>query len=97
MHTWPSNTAKPKRTRGNKMSAITYYSATENMGDDVTESDAEQYRAWAKAEIEAEYPEAEVTVSKSQSLRSVDADDDLDGVEDFCKSLWDNCPWSWVS
>lgn len=80
-----------------KMAQITYYAATENMGDNVTESDAEQYRAWAKSEIEAEYPGVEVEVSESQYLRSVDADDELEGVEDFCKSLWDRCPWSWIN
>lgn len=79
------------------MSKITYYAATENMGDNVTEVDAEGYRAWAKEQIEAEYPAANVVVSKSQCLRSVDADEEFEGAEEFCKSLWDKCPWSWVN
>lgn len=77
---------------------IKYYASIENMGDNVTESDASGYREWVQEQIEAEYPEASVEVSGEQSLRSVDCsdDDELEGVAEFCKSLWDKCPWSWV-
>lgn len=80
------------------MLKITYFAATENMGDNVTEADAASYRVWAKEQIEAQYPEAEVTVSKEQNLNSFWCNDDEKETEvgDFCKSLWDSCPWSWV-
>ena len=80
------------------MSTITYYASIENMGDNVTESDAGGYIEWAKSELENEYPGVDVEVSSEQNLASFRCSDDLDEDEvgQFCKSLWDKCPWTWV-
>ena len=80
------------------MSEITYYAAIENMGDNITASDAAGYREWAESQLSAEFPEAEIEVSKEQNLKSFSCSDDMDEDEvgQFCKSLWDKCTWSWV-
>lgn len=80
------------------MSYITCYAATENMGDETTESSADQYRDWAASELEKQFPNVDIEVSDEQNLKSFSCSDDLDEdfVGQFCKSLWDNCPWDWV-
>lgn len=81
------------------MKEITYYAAIENMGDNVTEADADGYREWAKGQIESEYPNAEVEVSKEQNLKGFYCSDEEieEEVSDFLNTLWDKCPWSWVA
>ena len=80
------------------MSNITYFASIETMGDNVTEADAEGYREWAKSELEKEFPGVEIEVSSEQKLYSFECDSELDEdyIGQFCKSLWDRCPWTWV-
>jgi len=78
---------------------ITYFAPIENMGDNVTESDAEGYRGWALSELAKEFPEAEIEVSDEQSIKTTHCTDEnrQEEAEEFCSRLWDRCPWSWVS
>lgn len=81
---------------------IIYRAATSNMGD-VTEQDGDNYRAWAKAQIEAKYPKANVEAldedMKSEVIVSgcTSRDESLDEWEaahEFLRELWDSCPWT---
>ena len=78
---------------------ITYFASIENMGDNVTDADADGYRNWAFDQLSAEYPDAEIEVSDEQNLKSFSCDDDSleDQVGEFCSRLWDRCPWTWVA
>lgn len=75
---------------------IFYRAADCNMGD-TPERDCENYRAWAKAEIEAAYPEAaqiEVLNEDRGSTVYLEEGDDEDSVMESLAELWDRCPWS---
>lgn len=74
---------------------ITYFAATENMGN-ASEHDGAQYRAWAAAQIEIRYPDADVDVVDEQSLVIGRVDDyEMEyEVLEFLGGLWDSCPWS---
>lgn len=83
---------------------IVYAAADENMGD-CTPADCDAYRAWAKAEIEAEYPNAEIEVTDDHTSNSrviVSGEysrehEELQGeTYEFMSRLWDRCPWDWV-
>lgn len=78
--------------------------SNDTMGDNVTDSDADGYRAWLAAQLAAEFPEAVITVTARQGLggASVDADaGEQGGAEDrvnrFLGHCWDHCGWEWVS
>lgn len=75
---------------------ITYFADNNSMGDTSAE-DCNAYRAWAKAQLAAEYPTYNVAVSDKPSLNTVTTDDDYrrDEIEQFCSNLWDRCPWDW--
>lgn len=80
---------------------ITYCAATVNMGD-ASDQDGDNYRAWAYAELEKEYPETCIGVYNSErsSACSSDCDywKDQDNEEiqcyEFMSELWDRCHWS---
>lgn len=75
---------------------IFYRAATCNMGE-TSEQDADKYRAWAKAEIEAAYPEAaQIEVLDEDRGSTVYADDYTEECTalEFMYHLWDRCPWS---
>jgi disulfide oxidoreductase YuzD len=82
---------------------ITVYSATNTMGDNVTEADADGFRAWLAAELEREFPGAEITVSDDQATNTIETDAEINDYADvemlqaFVGAAWDRCPWSWVS
>ena len=76
---------------------ITFFAANETMGDH-SDADCNAFRAWAAEQIEAEYPGAEVFVSKEQSLQNArvsfetaEKDDYAveESVELFTSYLWD--------
>jgi hypothetical protein len=76
---------------------IQYYAASSTMGD-TPESDCNAYREWAKAEIEAEYKDAQVQVLNEENLNVsawTDEDEHQEEVNEFCSRLWDCCPWNW--
>lgn len=76
---------------------ITYFADDCSMGDTSAE-DCAKFRAWAKAEIKAAYPDHDVAVSDKPSILHV-ATDDFDHheeIEDFCSRLWDRCPWDFA-
>ena len=75
---------------------ILYRAATCNMGE-TSEQDAAKYRAWAKAEIEAAYPEAakiEVFDEDRGSTVNTEEYDEECQILEFLSELWDRCPWS---
>ena len=76
---------------------IQYYAASSTMGD-ISEADCNTYRAWAKRQIEAEYKDAHVEVLNEENLNVsawTDEDDKQGEVDEFCRRLWDRCPWDW--
>lgn len=87
------------------ITTITYCAATCNMGD-TTAQEADNYRAWAHAELKKRYPEAKVTVldnpmscACNSDLFSDDGtefngDDEEQDCFIFMHELWDRCPWS---
>lgn len=80
--------------------SICYRAATVNMGD-CTDQDAENYRKWAMADLELEYPDASIAVlnSESSSTCASDLEDTHDAEQEeymclsFMADLWDRCPW----
>lgn len=76
---------------------ITYYAANETMGETPSQQ-CEAYRAWALAQLRAEYPTHEVSVLDAPSIEQsvTDDEDRLDEIADFCSRLWDRCPWDWL-
>ena len=75
---------------------ILYRAATRNMGE-TSEQDAAKYRAWACAEIKAEYPDAaQVEVLNEDRVSTVYAEEDYYKYQilEFLSELWDRCPWS---
>ena len=74
---------------------IIYRAAACNMGE-TSEQDADKYRAWAKAEIEAAYPEAaQIEVLNEDRGSTVYAEDYTEEctAREFLHHLWDRCPW----
>ena len=78
---------------------IVYGAATVNMGD-TTETQAEYFRDWAQEQIEARFPEADVTVSDAdEPTRAYVYTDDGEDIDlqdeamEFCAGLWDRAPW----
>ena len=87
-------------TKGYHIMAITtidYRAATCNMGES-TEQDGDNYRVWAKEQIEARYPDADIDVLDEDrpSTCSNDEYDDNEEIEclEFLAGLWDVCPWT---
>ena len=83
---------------------IKVFSATNTMGDNVTEDDADGYRAWLADELAREFPGADIEVSDDQTTNTVEIDADIDDYNDaeerahwFLNAAWDRCPWTWVS
>lgn len=77
------------------MSTIIYYASDENMGDTPSE-DCAKFRAWADAQLKAEYPHYDIDVRDEQSTVTAWTDDidREDEISDYCSRLWDNCPWN---
>lgn len=73
---------------------IEYHADNGSMGD-TSDEHCNQYRAWAKSQIQTAYPNHTVTVSDKPSLHNVLTDDEENRgeIEDFCDRLWDRCPW----
>lgn len=84
------------------ITTITIYSPDTSMGDNVTEQDAQGYRDWLLAEVQREFPGANVKVLDEQATNTVRTDADADDFGDeerlqwFVQAAWDRCPWSWV-
>ncbi len=73
---------------------IIYYADNGSMGD-TSATDCDKFREWAQTELEAKFPNHDITVTDEQTLQTAYTDD-IDNEEDikeFCSSLWDNCPW----
>jgi len=73
----------------------------ETLGD-ATDAECDHYREWFAAQLQAEYPGADITVTNQPGRIRVDTLDDGDD-EDLISSLhhfgnrcWDSCPWHWV-
>lgn len=73
---------------------ITYYAADVNMGD-TPAKECDQFRVWAKQQLESEFPGHDITVSEDNSLNTCNTDDidNEEQIADFCSRLWDRCPW----
>lgn len=76
---------------------ITYYAENGSMGD-TSATDCDAFRAWAKSELENEYPEASVEVSDDMSsvechVKGAESREQEEEIADFCSRLWDRCPW----
>ena len=72
--------------------------ATVNMGDDVTEQDGDNYRAWAIAETRKEYPGVKIEAVDDECNSQVITDDGMhddewESAHEFLCELWDRCPW----
>lgn len=81
---------------------ITIYCATNTMGDNVTEQDADGYREWLQAEIVREFPGSAVEVLDEQAANTVRTDAEADDYADeerlqyFVQEAWNRCGWEWV-
>ena len=81
---------------------ITVYCDTNSMGDNVTEADADGYRAWLTSELEREFPGADVAVLDEQATNTVQTDADADDyaalerLQYFVEAAWDRCGREWV-
>ena len=80
---------------------IIYRAATCNMGD-TTEQDGDNYRAWAKSELEKKYTKALVEVRNEDDQSEIrialgndyaEMDAEWDEANVFMCELWDRCPW----
>ncbi len=73
----------------------------ENLGD-TTDAECDNYREWFAAQLQAEYPAADVTVTDRPGRIAVDTDDDgndenlIAELHEFGNRCWDRCPWNWV-
>ena len=82
---------------------ITVYSATNTMGDNVTEADADGYRDWLADELRNAFPGASVEVVDKQATNTIETDagiddyDELEMLQSFVGAAWDRCPWAWVA
>ena len=82
---------------------ITYHADINNLGDNVAKEDAQGFRDWVQAEIEKAYPDADVSVKKydgRDEISGFDSEENPNGddeVKEFLNTLWDKCPWSWVT
>ena len=76
------------------MMYITYHAPDNTMGNTPPDACA-QFRAWAKSELEREFPEHIITVTDEPSVSQVHTDDEEneDHILTFCRHLWDRCPW----
>ena len=85
------------------ITSITYHCPTDGLGDNVTEQDADGYRAWVQGRLESEFPGADITVTDEQRTHSVETDADgddyaaIEHVNQFLDRCWDSCKWEWVS
>lgn len=78
--------------------------SNDTMGDNVTEADADGYRAWLADQLSVEFDGASVEVNDEQGLggAAVDVDEDdeyyraKDAVDQFIDRCWDRCGWEWV-
>lgn len=81
---------------------IIVHCSNDTVGDNVTEADADGYRAWLADQLSIEFEGAAVEVDDEQALGGavVDADDDdcdaADRVNQFLDRCWDRCGWEWV-
>lgn len=77
--------------------------SNDTMGDNVTEADADGYRAWLASELEREFPDADVAVLDEQATNTVQTDADADDyaalerLQYFVQAAWDRCGWEWVA
>ena len=71
---------------------IIYYADNASMGY-LSDAECDKFRAWAKKQIENEYPDADVSVENKPSLNLIhtDFDDLYEEVYEFCHRLWDRC------
>lgn len=60
--------------------------------EEVGEKEIEEFLAWAKKELEAEYPSHKVTVSRDEMRveNSWTDADNAEEIEEFCSRLWEN-------
>ena len=69
---------------------IIHYASNYNMGDEMTESDCQEYRDFAKFELKKEYPNHDISVVNEDNLSSAWTDDmeNDEEIQMFCKGLW---------
>ena len=74
------------------ISYIKFYAPNDTMGDS-TDAECDAFRAFAQAELEHEYPDAEIIVSdESCTTTLIVGEDDWtghEGVSEFVQGLWD--------
>lgn len=83
-----------------------------NFGPDCTETDAEGYRAWIRAELERDFPGVEIDINETDAARALIVETDADEqtsegyhvhqasvveVGEYLAAAWDKCPWDWVA
>lgn len=79
---------------------IVYPTPNENLGN-TNETDCENYREWFASQLEAQYPDADVTVTDKPGHILIETDDESDdsdlvsSIGDFGNICWNNCPWDW--
>jgi hypothetical protein len=74
------------------MKKIIYYADNMSLGE-TSDTDCDSFRNWAFAELKAEFPSHEITVSADAHTETVWTDDVKNETEivDFCSRLWDRC------
>lgn len=81
---------------------IIYCAANCNMGE-TSETDCDNYRAWAYAEIEKKYLETVIEVRNVDGKTEVEVEGgpfsyesckEWDVCQEWLAELWDRCPWS---
>ena len=84
------------------MATITYRASTYTMGD-TSPFQADKFREWAQAQLEARFPDEDIEVLDEIGSQCVtnygysqETADLHDEIVDFCAELWDKCPWDWI-
>ena len=77
-------------TNQNTQYEIIHYAYDGNMGDGMTEKDCQEYRDFAEAELNKEYPNYDISVVNEDNLESAYTDDfeNEEEIKMFCKELW---------
>lgn len=86
----------------NTITKITIPCTDDTMGD-ASPDDCDNYRSWFSEQLEAEYPDADVTVTTRSGRIEIETDDDCDDADlieelhAFQNRCWDSCPWDFAS
>ena len=76
---------------------IIYFADDSRLGD-LNETECKHFRKWVWEELEKRFPNHDISVVDEQAWEICYTDDteNEDEIIDFCKRLWDNCPWDFV-